>query len=61
MGVDAGARAARTDPRPADCSAVIQRMWDKGRDRLNAVRGELGLAPVRHFMDQAHRPPGGRW
>ncbi|MET0458499.1 MAG: glycosyltransferase [Ilumatobacteraceae bacterium] len=33
--------------------AVMQRVWDKGRDRLDEVRAECGLPPVRHFMDQA--------
>ena len=33
--------------------AVMQRVWDKGRGRLNEIRGECGLPPVRHFMDQA--------
>ena len=33
--------------------AVMQRVWDKGRGRLNEIRQECGLPPVRHFMDQA--------
>ena len=32
--------------------AMTHRMWDKGLERLNALRTERGLAPVRHFMDQ---------
>ena len=34
---------------------VLQRAWDKGLDRLNDLRAQSGLGPLRHFMDQAHR------
>ncbi len=33
--------------------ALLQRMWDRqGRDRFNAFRADLGLPPLRHFLDQ---------
>lgn len=35
---------------------LTRRVWDrKGLPRLNAVRAELGLAPLRHFWDQLHQ------
>jgi MGT family glycosyltransferase len=33
--------------------SLMGRMWDKGLDRLNAVRATRGLAPLQHFWDQA--------
>ncbi len=35
--------------------AMTHRMWDKGLDRLNALRAEGGLQPLAHFMDQPHQ------
>lgn len=54
MGI--GARPARGPlgrARDRVMFAVSERAFDKGRDRLNAVRAEVGLAPLKHFMDQA--------
>ena len=35
--------------------AVTQRLWDKGLARLNGLRAERGLEPLRHFLDQPQR------
>jgi MGT family glycosyltransferase len=33
----------------------MQRLWDKGLDRLNALRTGRGLPPLAHLWDQVHR------
>ena len=36
-------------------NGVAGRLWDKGVPDLNRLRTELGLGPIDHFFDQAHR------
>lgn len=40
--------------RDAAVNRVGQRLWDRGLPEFNAVRAELGLAPIRHVFDQHH-------
>ena len=54
-----GLRPARTPlgrARDRVVGGFTQRVWDrKGLPGLNALRGELGLDPLRHFFDQPQR------
>lgn len=36
-------------------NGVAGRLWDKGVPDLNRLRADLGLGPIDHFFDQAHR------
>ena len=50
------ARGAAGRVRDRVIGGFTQRLWDKkGLPGLNLLRGELGLEPISHFFDQAHR------
>ncbi|HKB11377.1 MAG TPA: nucleotide disphospho-sugar-binding domain-containing protein, partial [Vicinamibacterales bacterium] len=34
---------------------LVERLWDRGLDGLNALRGRSGLPPLARFLDQARR------
>ncbi|WP_320672594.1 glycosyltransferase [Patulibacter defluvii] len=36
-------------------AGIAERMWDSGLETLNAARAGVGLAPLRHVVDQIHR------